>query len=101
MRGWKHRRGLSPGGGRCRAQCALDGTPILSELQPGERAVINALRCNGNHRRRLLAIGMVPGREVTCVRGDGQAGMMCVRLGTSEFFINSSMADQIQIRRIS
>ncbi len=36
----------------------------LSDLEPGQRAFVTAIRSNGLMRRRLLDLGFVPGREV-------------------------------------
>jgi hypothetical protein len=41
---------------------------------------------------------MAPGKEILCIRGKGRHGR-CLRVGDSEYFVNSHMADQIQIRR--
>ena len=72
----------------------------LEHLGPGTRAVIETLTCQGGSKRKLLSLGMIPGKEVTCLRGAGGSGL-CVRVGTSEFFINSDMARQIQVRYVS
>jgi len=39
----------------------------LSDLCPGESAIVSALEMSGSMRRRLLDIGLVPGTHVTCI----------------------------------
>ena len=40
---------------------------FLSDIKPGEIAVVKSLRVHGSMRRRLLDIGLVGGTEVECV----------------------------------
>jgi len=39
----------------------------LSEIRPGQRAVVRALQSTGSMRRRLLDIGLVENTEVECL----------------------------------
>ncbi|HKM34544.1 MAG TPA: FeoA family protein [Lachnospiraceae bacterium] len=39
----------------------------LNDIVPGERAVVSALKCTGNIRRRLLDIGLIENTEVECL----------------------------------
>lgn len=39
----------------------------LSEIKPGETAVVKSLCAHGSMRRRLLDIGLVEGTRVECV----------------------------------
>ena len=45
----------------------------LSDIQPGQRAVIGALRTEGPLRRRLQDLGFSPGTRVACL-GRAPAG---------------------------
>ena len=39
----------------------------LSDIQPGEKAVVRELRAQGGMRRRLLDLGLIRDTEVECV----------------------------------
>ena len=39
----------------------------LSDMRPGQRAVVQDLRSTGPMRRRLLDLGLIPETEVTCL----------------------------------
>ncbi len=39
----------------------------LSELEPGNRAVVTELRCGDGLNRRLSDLGMTPGLEIECL----------------------------------
>jgi ferrous iron transport protein A len=39
----------------------------LTDLQPGQRATVTALRTTGSMRRRLLDIGLITHTQVECV----------------------------------
>ncbi len=39
----------------------------LSELEPGNRAVVTELRCGEGLNRRLTDLGMTPGLEIACL----------------------------------
>ncbi len=56
-------------------------TMCLSELRPGERARVCALRTEGAMRRRLLDLGLLENTVVTCVGrspcGDPAAYQIC------------------------
>ncbi len=45
----------------------MEHTVCLSELRPGERGVVQALRSSGAMRRRLLDIGLVADTPVECL----------------------------------
>ena len=53
----------------------------LSEIKPGESAVVEALRVHGSMRRRLLDIGLVEGTRVECVGVSpmGDPAAYCIR----------------------
>lgn len=46
---------------------------FLSDLAPGQGAVVRALQTRGELRRRLLDLGLIPGTRVTCL-GQSPAG---------------------------
>lgn len=45
----------------------MSGPIFLSELKPGQSAVVKRLLSDGTIRRRLLDIGLVEGTQVECV----------------------------------
>ena len=53
----------------------------LSELRPGERARVRALKLEGSLRRRLRDLGLVEGAELRCLGrsplGDPSAYALC------------------------
>ncbi len=72
----------------------------LFGMNPGETAIITGLPCQGKHRKRLISLGMLPGTTVTCIRTNGKSGL-CIRINNSEFCIDGTIAEQIQIGRVS
>lgn len=68
----------------------------LCTMQPGDSAVIRDLICEGRHRKRLMSLGMMPGRPITCVRSIKGTGI-CVRIDSSEFYIDHAIAQQVSI----
>ncbi|MCF7940348.1 MAG: ferrous iron transport protein A [Spirochaetia bacterium] len=97
--------GRGRGGGRGRGhgpkgcsdgECCARRRRALHGMTPGESAIITELPCQGKHRKRLISLGMLPGTRVTCVRTNGKSGL-CVRIDRSEFCIDSSLAEQIQV----
>lgn len=46
---------------------AMKGQFCLSDVQPGQHAVVSALLSTGSMRRRLLDIGLVENTDVECV----------------------------------
>lgn len=46
----------------------MDHRWTLKDLKPGERAMIAEVRAQGFLRRRILEIGLVPGRELEMIR---------------------------------
>jgi len=54
---------------------AMDDATRLSELMPGERAVVTQLRSEGGMRRRLLDLGLVEGTTVECVGRSAGGGI--------------------------
>lgn len=45
----------------------MEATRTLSDLSPGEGAVVCALKAAGDKRRRLQDIGLIQGTAVTCI----------------------------------
>ncbi|MGM0432821.1 MAG: FeoA family protein [Spirochaetota bacterium] len=86
------------GSGHGRGRRIQQGTAVA--LHPGERAVVQGLQCHGGCRRKLLSLGIVPGKEIYCTRGNGGHGL-CLRVGASEFFLNRHMAERIQVDPVS
>ncbi len=90
-------RGRGCGRGPMGHGCCHGDCHALSDLETGGRAVIDSLRCQGGYKRKLLSMGVIPGREVFCIRDNGSSGL-CIRVGTSDFIVNNDIAEDIHIR---
>ena len=44
----------------------MEKVNYLSSLSPGKTGKVSAILCEGEMRRRLLDIGMIPGTEIFC-----------------------------------
>lgn len=53
----------------------------MNKMRPGERAEVEAVAAERGIKRRLLDIGLIPGREIECVgispSGDPAAYLIC------------------------
>ncbi len=90
-------RGRGRGRGRRGHGCCHGRCHSLSNLETGGSAVIDSIKCQGGYKRKLLSMGVIPGREVTCIRDNGSCGL-CIRVGTSEFIVNGDIAEDIHVR---
>lgn len=88
-RGPQHgRHGRGPGSGRSGI--------TMNQMKAGEIGRIADLEGGNGYRGKLMAMGLVPGKTVECVRRSGPS-VICVRVNDSEFFVNSTMAEHIGI----
>ena len=44
----------------------MNNQRCLSDIRPGEKATVSALRTEGSMRRRLLDIGLIENTDVEC-----------------------------------
>lgn len=51
----------------------MNNQRYLSDIRPGEKATVSALRTEGSMRRRLLDIGLIENTDVECL-GRSPAG---------------------------
>lgn len=51
----------------------MNNQRCLSDIRPGEKATVSALRTGGSMRRRLLDIGLIENTDVECL-GRSPAG---------------------------
>lgn len=51
----------------------MNNQRCLSDIRPGEKATVSALRTEGSMRRRLLDIGLIENTDVECL-GRSPAG---------------------------
>jgi Fe2+ transport system protein FeoA len=88
--------------GRRGFQAGPGGPPVhpnLTDLVPGDTAVITALNGGETYRKKLLSLGLLPGSVIELVRGGYGSGML-VRVGKSTLMINAGLADRIGVRPI-
>lgn len=77
----------------------MDSTLRLSQLQPGERAVIRAVHAEQGLHQRLLALGFRTGKNLEVLRRGILNGPLHVRIGCTEVAIRTVDARKIEILR--
>ena len=70
----------------------------LSELNPGDHAVIAAVHAPEDLGKRLTALGFSVGRPLRLVRRALLAGPLHVRLGTTDVALRMAEAAGVQVR---
>jgi len=73
-------------------------TSLLSELAPGQQAVISAVHADEALHHRLAALGFRIGRSVMLMRRGRWAGPLHVRLGATDVMLRRSEAGLIAVR---
>lgn len=71
--------------------------PCLTDLSPGDTAQILSLHGGETFRRRLLALGLIPGSLITLQRKGPKGGGILITLGTSTLMVNAGLAERISI----
>ena len=74
------------------------GKHFLSDLRPGQEAVIDAVHADEALHHRLAALGFRMGRSVLLLRRGIWAGPLHVRLGATDVMLRRSEAGLISIR---
>lgn len=70
---------------------------LLSDLHPGEEAVIDGVHADEALHHRLAALGFRVGRSVRLLRRGRWAGPLHVRLGATDVMLRRSEAGLISI----
>lgn len=73
----------------------------LASLRPGERGVVQSLRCTGLTRRRLLDLGMVPGTEVEAVMVSPNGDPVAYQVRGTLLALRREDAESVEIRRVN
>jgi ferrous iron transport protein A len=71
---------------------------VLSELQPGQQATIQAISVDTSLFHRLSALGFRIGKNIQLIRRASFNGPLHVRIGTTDVMLRCSEAQHIQIR---
>jgi len=72
-------------------------TSLLSDLVPGQQAVISAVHADEALHQRLAALGFRIGRSVLLMRRGRWAGPLHVRLGATDVMLRRSEAGLIAV----
>ena len=69
----------------------------LDKLNPGQSATIIGFEKDGNITRRLMELGLVPGRKITLVRQAPLRDPVQLKVGSSRLFIRKAEASLVQV----
>lgn len=69
----------------------------LDKLNPGQSATIIGFEKDGNVTRRLMELGLVPGRKITLVRQAPLRDPVQLKVGSSRLFIRRAEASLVQV----
>jgi ferrous iron transport protein A len=81
-----------------KAEGPVNQTLHLDEAEPGRRVVVVHLQGRGQSRRRLLAVGMVPGAIVDVVRRAPLKDPVVYRVKGTDISIRARDAHMVQVR---
>lgn len=70
---------------------------LLSDLNPGQEAVISAVHADEALHHRLVALGFRIGNRVQLMRRGRWAGPLHVRLGATDVMLRQTEADLISV----
>lgn len=70
----------------------------LSDLQPGEQALVAALHVNEELFHRLAALGVRVGKDIHVLRRGRFRGPLHLRVGTTELMLRLNDAAHIDVR---
>ena len=75
-----------------------DGPPTIATV--AERRLVRVIRVGGERRlvRRLAALGIVPGAEITVDRGSGPA---LIEIGRTRVAIDRVVAGSVEVEEVS
>ena len=69
----------------------------LDKLNPGQSATIIGFVRDGKVTRRLMELGLVPGRKITLVRQAPLRDPVQLKVGSSRLFIRKAEASLVQV----
>jgi len=77
---------------------AVSHSVRLSELRPGQKARIIAVRGGRGFRERFSGMGLYIGSEIDVLQSTGSNGMILIRTGNTRLMIGHGMAHKIFLR---
>ena len=69
----------------------------LDKRNPGQSATIIGFERDGKVTRRLMELGLVPGRKITLVRQAPLRDPVQLKVGSSRLFIRKAEASLVQV----
>jgi ferrous iron transport protein A len=72
---------------------------ILEQLQPGEKATIQAIHADQGLYQRLAALGFHVGKPIEVIRRASFNGPLHVRLGSTDVVMRTTDAKHIELSR--
>ena len=69
----------------------------LDKLTAGQSATIVGFEKDGNVTRRLMELGLVPGKKITMVRQAPLRDPVLLKVGSSSLFIRRAEASLVQV----
>lgn len=75
----------------------MTGTKTLSDLRPGQRAVVRHLGAAGDIRRRLQDIGLIQGTVVKCVGESPLGDPVAYRIRGATMALRGVDASQVEV----
>ena len=76
-----------------------DGSYVgLSELRPGQKARIIAVRGGRGFRERFSGMGLHIGSEIEVLQSTGSNGMILIKTGNTRLMMGHGMAHKIFLR---
>ena len=75
-----------------------DSRPCLADLEPGQRAIVEAVRAPGALGRRLQDLGFVPGTPVSLLRRAPLGDPGVYELRGYRLCLRRSESDRVQVR---
>lgn len=69
----------------------------LDKLNAGQSATIVGFEKDGNVTRRLMELGLVPGKKITLVRQAPLRDPVQLKVGSSRLFIRKAEASLVQV----
>jgi len=73
---------------------------FLSEIKPGDKAIIKKVMNEGSIKRRLLDIGLIPGTKIECVLRSPSGDPYAYNIRGSIFALRNTDTEKILIEAI-
>lgn len=71
---------------------------FLTDLKPGQRAIVDSLPSVGAGMHRLLELGVLPGTRIEAVRRAPFGGPLEIRVRNATYSLRRDEASQIAVR---